>query len=152
MENVHVDWFNQYLCTGEHYQSDLDIFQFDFVLVNPHDVPPPLCVNVQTEMRSRLKQLLFPEVRGCKQQKGRVMFIPGTACYKCHSASMGSTLMQYNTSLKSHSWSWNLTRACDLLYKDLWVFNRGTLIFMSINVALRMTISWRQLINTHYPV
>ena len=32
--NVHFDWFNQYLCTGEHFQSDLDIFQFDFVFLN----------------------------------------------------------------------------------------------------------------------
>ena len=25
VENVHFDWFNRYLCTGEHFQSDLDI-------------------------------------------------------------------------------------------------------------------------------
>ena len=29
VENVHFYWFNQYLYTGEHFQSDLDIFQFD---------------------------------------------------------------------------------------------------------------------------
>ena len=34
-----------------HIQSDLDIFQFDFMFVKPHDVPPLLCFNVQIEMR-----------------------------------------------------------------------------------------------------
>ena len=29
---------NQYLCTGEHLQSDLNIFQFDFMFVKQHDV------------------------------------------------------------------------------------------------------------------
>ena len=51
MENVHFKWFNQYSCTGEHLQSDLNIFQFDFMFVKPHDVPPLLCANMQTEMR-----------------------------------------------------------------------------------------------------
>ena len=32
------------------------------MFVKPHDVLPLLCVNVQTEMRFHLKQLLFPEV------------------------------------------------------------------------------------------
>ena len=50
-ENVHFDWFNHYLCTGKHFQSNLDIFQFDFMFVKPDDVPPLLCLNVQTEMR-----------------------------------------------------------------------------------------------------
>ena len=27
VENVHFDLFNQYLCTGDHIQSDLDIYQ-----------------------------------------------------------------------------------------------------------------------------
>ena len=34
------DWFYQYLCTGEHFQSGFDIFQFDFKFVKPRDVPP----------------------------------------------------------------------------------------------------------------
>ena len=38
MENVHFEWFNQYLYTGEHFQSDLDIFQFDFMFVKPRGV------------------------------------------------------------------------------------------------------------------
>ena len=59
VENVHFDWFKQYLYTGEHFQSDLDIFQFDFMFVKPHDVPPLLCFNVQTEMRFGVEQLLF---------------------------------------------------------------------------------------------
>ena len=46
--NVNFDWFNQYLFTGEHFQSDLDIFQFNFMFVKPHDVPPLLCFNMQT--------------------------------------------------------------------------------------------------------
>ena len=46
MENVHFDWFNQYLYTGEHFQSGLDIFQFHFMFVKPHNVPPLLCFNV----------------------------------------------------------------------------------------------------------
>ena len=58
---------NQYVCTGEHLQSDLDIFQFDFMFVKPHDVPPLLCFHVQTEMRFGVEQLLFPGVvkRSC---------------------------------------------------------------------------------------
>ena len=50
-ENVHLDWFNRDLCTGEHFQSDLDIFRFDFMCVKPPDVPPLSCFNVQTDMR-----------------------------------------------------------------------------------------------------
>ena len=50
------------------FQSDLDIFQFDFMFVKPYDVPPLLCVNVHTEMRFRLKQPLFPEGRRCKKE------------------------------------------------------------------------------------
>ena len=50
VENVHFDWFNQYLCTGEHFQSDLDIFRFDFMFMKPHYVPPLLCFNVQTDI------------------------------------------------------------------------------------------------------
>ena len=46
--DVHFEWFNHYWCTGEHFKSDLDIFQFDFMLVKPHDVPPLLCFNVRT--------------------------------------------------------------------------------------------------------
>ena len=33
------------------------------MFVKPHDAPPLLCFNAQTEMRFRLKQLLFPEDR-----------------------------------------------------------------------------------------
>ena len=40
-----------YLCSGEHFQSDLDIFKFDFMFVKPSDVHPLLCFGVQTEMR-----------------------------------------------------------------------------------------------------
>ena len=68
VQNVHFDWFNQYLCTGVHIQSDLEPFQLDFMFVKPHDVPPLLCFNVQTEMRLRLKQLLFLEGRRCKKE------------------------------------------------------------------------------------
>ena len=39
---------------------NLHIFQCDFIFVKPHDV---LCVNVQTEMRFGVEQLLFPEGR-----------------------------------------------------------------------------------------
>ena len=68
MENVTFDWFNQYFCTGEHFQSDLDIFQFDFMFVKPHDVPPLLCFNVQTEMRFGVEQLLFTMATLWKQE------------------------------------------------------------------------------------
>ena len=54
-----LNWFNQYLCTGEHFQSDLHIFRFDFMSVKPHDVPPLLCINMQTEVRFLLQQLIF---------------------------------------------------------------------------------------------
>ena len=71
MENVHFDWFNQYLCTGENFQSDLDIFQFDFMFMKPRDVPPLLCLNVQTDMRFLLQQLLTSNAYPleCKQGK-----------------------------------------------------------------------------------
>ena len=36
-------WFNRYLCTGEHSQSDLEIFWFDFMFVKPCDLPPMFC-------------------------------------------------------------------------------------------------------------
>ena len=32
--------------SAEHLQSDLDMSQFDFMFVKPHDVPPLLCANV----------------------------------------------------------------------------------------------------------
>ena len=35
------------------------MFQFHFMFVKLHDVPPLLCVSVQTEMKFRLKQFLF---------------------------------------------------------------------------------------------
>ena len=68
MENVHFDWFNQYFCTGEHLQSDLEIFQFDFMFVKAHDVPLVLCFNVQTEMRFGVEQLLFTTPTHWKQE------------------------------------------------------------------------------------
>ena len=34
MENVHFDWFDRHVYTEEHFQSDLDIFRFDFMFVN----------------------------------------------------------------------------------------------------------------------
>ena len=46
-----MEWSNQYLCTGEHFQWGLDISQFDFMFVKPHDVLPLLCFDVQNEMR-----------------------------------------------------------------------------------------------------
>ena len=64
--NVHFDWFDQYLCTGEHLQSDLDLFQFDFMFVKPHEVPPLLYANMQTEMRFGVEQLLFQSGRSPK--------------------------------------------------------------------------------------
>ena len=39
-ENVHFERFNRCLCTGKHFHSDLDIFRFDFMLTETHDVPP----------------------------------------------------------------------------------------------------------------
>ena len=62
------DWLNQYLCNGEYLQSDLDIFQFYFMFVKPHDVAPLLYANVQTEMRFGVEQLLFSEGRRCKKE------------------------------------------------------------------------------------
>ena len=48
--------------------SNLDIFQFDLMFVKPHNVPPLLCFNVQTEMRFGVEQLLFPEGMRCKKE------------------------------------------------------------------------------------
>ena len=56
-----------YSCTGEHFQSDLDIFRFDFMFVKPLDVPPLFCFNVQTDMRFVLQWLLYPEGRRFKK-------------------------------------------------------------------------------------
>ena len=55
VQNVHFDWYNQYLYTGEHFQSDLDIFRFDFMFVKPNDMPLLFCFNVQTEMKFLLQ-------------------------------------------------------------------------------------------------
>ena len=49
-------------------QSGLDIFQFDFMLVKPHDVPPLLCANVQIEMRFVVEQLVFTTPTFWKQE------------------------------------------------------------------------------------
>ena len=68
VKNVHVDRFNQYLCTGKHLQSDLRIFQFDFMFVKPRDVPPLLCANVQTKMRFGVEQLVFTTPTLWKQE------------------------------------------------------------------------------------
>ena len=38
------------------------------MVVKPHDVPPLLCFNVQTEMRFGVEQLMFLEGRRCKKQ------------------------------------------------------------------------------------
>ena len=44
-------------------QSDLDIFQFDFMSVKPHDVAPLLRAKVQTEMRLWSRTAPVPEGR-----------------------------------------------------------------------------------------
>ena len=49
------------------FQSHLDMFQFDFMFVKPHDAPPLLCANVQIEMRFVGEQILFPEGRRCER-------------------------------------------------------------------------------------
>ena len=51
VENVYFDNFNWYVCTGEHFQSDLDIFGFDFMFVKPRDMPQKFCFNMQIDMR-----------------------------------------------------------------------------------------------------
>ena len=63
--NVHFGWFNQYLCTGEHFQSDLYIFRFDFMFVKLHDMPPLFCFNVKTGIRFLLQQLLKSNLLQC---------------------------------------------------------------------------------------
>ena len=62
VENVHFDWFNQYLCAGRHFQSNLDIFQFNFMFVKSHDVPPLFCVNVENDMRFLWQQFFMTTV------------------------------------------------------------------------------------------
>ena len=95
--NVHFDWFNQYLCTGEHFQSDLDIFQFDFMFVKPHDVTPLLCFNVQTEMRFWVEQLLLTMPTLWKQE-----------------------LFYSKSRFTNIKWNWNMSRSdwkCSLIHK-----------------------------------
>ena len=85
LENVNFDWFDQYLCTGEHFQSDLDIFQFDFMFVKPPgpmDVPPLLCFNVQTEMRFRLRIELTYQFQNYHFREIFMFYCPG--CVVCY--------------------------------------------------------------------
>ena len=96
--NVHLDWFKQYFCTGEHSQSDLVIFQCAFMFVI---VPLLLCFYVQTEMRFRQKQLLVTTPTRWKQ-----------GCFKRNLISV-STLKQISgctscglTNIKSN---WNVS-------------------------------------------
>ena len=49
----------QYLCTGEHFESDLDILRFNLMVVKPYYVPSLLCFNVQTDVRFWLRQLPY---------------------------------------------------------------------------------------------
>ena len=49
-------------------QSDLDIFQFDFMSVKPRDVAPLLRAKVQTEMRLWSWAALFTTPTLCKQE------------------------------------------------------------------------------------
>ena len=61
VQNVHFDRFNRCSCTGKHFQSDLDIFRFDFMLLTePHDVPSTFCFSLHTDMIFLLQQLLTP--------------------------------------------------------------------------------------------
>ena len=56
--NVHSDWFNRYVCTGDHFQSDLDMLRFDFMVVKPCYMPPLFCFNVQADMICLLHHIL----------------------------------------------------------------------------------------------
>ena len=38
--NIHLHWFNRFVCTGEHFQSDLDVSRFDTMFVKLRDLPP----------------------------------------------------------------------------------------------------------------
>ena len=38
--------------TDMYFQSDLDIFQFDFMIMKPRDMPPMFCFNVETDTES----------------------------------------------------------------------------------------------------
>ena len=38
------------------------------MFVKPHDVPPLLCFDVQTEITFGVEHLLFPEGRGCEKE------------------------------------------------------------------------------------
>ena len=58
VENVHFDWFNWCLCTRKHFQLDVDIFRFNLIFTESHDVPPMLCFNMQTDMKFLLQQFL----------------------------------------------------------------------------------------------
>ena len=55
VENDHFDWLNRCLHTAQHFQSDLNIFRFDFIFTEPHDGPPMFCFNVQTDTRFLLQ-------------------------------------------------------------------------------------------------
>ena len=57
MENVHFDWFNQYVYTGEHFQWDQNKFWFDFMFVKPRDVPPKFSFNMVKSLMSRAVEI-----------------------------------------------------------------------------------------------
>ena len=122
MENVTFDWFNQYFCTGEHFQSDLDIFQFDFMFVKPHDVPPLLCFNVQTEMRFGVDQLLFTMPTLWKQE-----LLYSKSLFSLHiKAKQRRHIMWFH----KHKINWNMSRShwkCSPVHK-YWL-NQSKLTF-----------------------
>ena len=62
MDHVHFDWFYRYVCIGEHFWSDLNIFifRFDFMFVKPRNAPP-------NWYKILLQQFLYPEGRRCKK-------------------------------------------------------------------------------------
>ena len=126
------DWFNWYLCTGEHVQSDLDIFRFDFMLMKPLDVPPHFTLTCQLMWDFYYNSSCFQGIgivkRSCcnknlmsvcmsKQSSG------GTSC--------GSTNMKLNQNMSRSDWK------CSQIHK-YWLISqtehcarirRGTLCF-----------------------
>ena len=81
-------------------QSDLDKFQFDFMFVKPHEVPPLLYANVQTEMGFGVEQFLFTTPTLWKQElfyskshyaAMQLLYIHNKEKTQCGYATLGNT-------------------------------------------------------------
>ena len=101
LKNFHFDWFNRYVYTWEHFQSDIHIFRFDFIFVKPRIVPPMFCFNVKTTRDFYLKS-------SCLQRIGVVKsLVSGAVVIKKNlmsGTSCGFTDLKSNRNMSRSDW------------------------------------------------